>query len=391
LWPAEEYTILWDGFDNNDIYDSTRFNGKKLEAKITATKEGKQKNATVDFATEYNQVQWTDVKINKKAKRIDVTLRVNLYDGGAKGLKCNTYSTESEMSYETFTPTTNQPDPFKDIKTTICDWDKIPKNVLNSLKEPIIKSRTKTFEQLKDLAIEGLAQYWGRNAKRNKNVMLDGVAFEVFVNAVNLKDKEKTMDNIPLVYHTNGDWGRSGNPASPVVNLVPDTGVVQQLSYNAGYIKRFDADSKGFTGWIYQTEIDKEYPYGSNEYDAISDFKETAAHEIGHEILHAYYGNNFSWQHKGSSYYFPQDTKPTDTNKTTWEKGREYIPLAPYIPFIKPLDLMPNSKGEYYPRAPNEIDLMKYYNIKYTTNPTINALPDLTRTFAAENDVLGLI
>lgn len=43
---------------------------------------------------------------------------------------------------------------------------------------------------------------------------------------------------------------------------------------------------------------------------------------------------------------------------------------------------------ENFVTIPNKIDLMKYYNIKYTTNPTINTLPDLTRTFATENDVL---
>jgi hypothetical protein len=46
-----EYYIHWDGFDSNEIYDSPRFNGKDLKAKITVIKGGKQKNATVDFST----------------------------------------------------------------------------------------------------------------------------------------------------------------------------------------------------------------------------------------------------------------------------------------------------------------------------------------------------
>lgn len=33
-----EYYIHWDGFDDNEVYDSTRFAGKKLKAKITAKK-----------------------------------------------------------------------------------------------------------------------------------------------------------------------------------------------------------------------------------------------------------------------------------------------------------------------------------------------------------------
>jgi hypothetical protein len=370
-----EYYIHWDGFDSNEIYDSTRFNGKDLKAKITAIKGGKQKSVTVDFSTTYSQVQWTDVKINKKTKRIDVTLRVNFYDGGAKGLKCNTYSAENEMSYETFTPTTNQPDPFKDVKTSICDWDKIPKNVLRTFVKSPIKSRTKTFEELKVLAIKGLEKYWSRNKNNaeGKNVKISGLEYEVFVNAINFQDKKKTMDDIPLVYHTNGGFGRSGNFGGSyqdhnlddnLINLIPDTGLVQQLSYNTGYIKNDWKDDK-LGGWRFYDDIDN----GKSPYAAISKFKETAAHEIGHEILQAYYGTTFSWQHKGSSYYIPQNTKPIKGNKTI-------------IDYVMP-DFMTESSGEEYPKK-GEIDLMKYYN--NTPNPV-----DQTRIIAAVNDILGLI
>jgi hypothetical protein len=375
FWPAGEYIICWDGFDNNDIYDSTLFNSKKLEAKITATKEGKQKSATVDFTTEYNQVQWTDVKIDKKAKRIDITLRVELTDGGANGLKCSTYNVGDEMSYETFTPTTNQTDPFKDIKTTICDWDKIPKSVLRTFVKSPIKSRTKTFEELRGLAIKGLEKYWSRNKNNaeGKNVKISGLEYEVFVNAINFQDKKKTMDDIPLVYHTNGGFRRSGNFGGSyqdhnlddnLINLIPDTGLVQQLSYNTGYIKNDWKDDK-LGGWRFYDDIDN----GNSPYAAISKFKETAAHEIGHEILQAYYGTTFSWQHKGSSYYIPQNAKPVKGSKTI-------------IDYIMP-DFMPESSGEEYPKK-GEIDLMKYYN--NTPNPI-----DQTRLIAAVDDVLSLI
>jgi hypothetical protein len=382
-----EYFIHWDGFDNNDVYDSTRFNNKKLKAKITAVKNNKQKSIVVDFSTKYSQVEWTDVKIDKKTKRIDVTLRVNLKDGGAKGLDCNTYTIPEETSYETFTPTTGK-DPFAGIKITQCDWDKIPQSVLNSLGEPIIKKQTKSFEQLRDIVIEGIAQYWGRNSSRGKNITINGIVYDIFVNAINLQDKSKTMDDIPLVYHTNGDWGRSGNPASPITNIIPDTGVVQQLSYNVGYIKRFDTDPSGLKGWRYSFEKDIDHIIGSLDYDAISEYKETAAHEIGHEILQAYHGAIFSWQHKGSS-YLNQETKPTKADKSTLSKIAEHVP-TPYIPVIKPLDNMPNSTGEYYPKAPNEIDLMKYYNSRDKNGKFVSG-ENLSRTFAAENDVLGLI
>lgn len=365
LWPAGEYVINWDGFDAKGIYDSTLFNGEDLEAVITARKDGKQKNATVDFSTNYSEVQWTDVKIDRNAKIIYVNLRVNLTDGGAKGLSCYTHS-EPEHTVS------GEPNPFTGIKVKFCDWDKIPSSVIKP-SQPIKKTRSKTFEQLRDLAIEGLAQYWGRNATRGKNVMLNGVVFEVFVNAVNLQDKSKTMDDIPLVYHTNGDSGRSGNTGGSykdnnlddnIMNLIPDTGVVQQLSYNAGYIKN-DWKNDKLDGWRYYDDIDN----GSSPYAAISKFKETAAHEIGHEILQAYYGTTFSWQHKGSSYYLPQNTKPIKGDKTI---------IDYFIP-----DFMSESSGEEYPKN-GEIDLMKYYN--NTPNPV-----DQTRLIADKNDVLGLI
>lgn len=43
------YVIFWDGFDNNEIYDSTNFNNKNLTAQITATKNGKKKQKKSSF------------------------------------------------------------------------------------------------------------------------------------------------------------------------------------------------------------------------------------------------------------------------------------------------------------------------------------------------------
>ena len=37
------HQINWDGFDNDDIYDSSRFIGRLFHAKITAVKQGVQK------------------------------------------------------------------------------------------------------------------------------------------------------------------------------------------------------------------------------------------------------------------------------------------------------------------------------------------------------------
>ncbi|PWK00786.1 uncharacterized protein DUF4280 [Flavobacterium araucananum] len=364
------YIISWDGFDTNGIYDSTRFNGKDLKAKITAIKNGMQKSIVVDFSTKYSQVDWTDVKIDKKSKRIDVTLRVNLKDGGAKGLDCSTYTIDTEASYETFTPTTGV-DPLAGTKITTCDWDKVPAKVINP-SHPVIKSRTKTFDELKKMAFAGLEKYWGRNKNNivGKNVNIVE-AYEVYIKAIDTS--KNALHSLPLVYNTNRDWMRSGNPGGSYsdgnlddnfLNALPDLGVIQRLSYNAGHIKH---DWKGdpHDGWRYHLENDV-----NTAYDAISSFKETAAHELGHELLQAYAGTVFSWQHKGSSYYLPQDTKPIKGSETISDK-------------IFHLDEMSETSGEYYPKK-GEIDLMKYYNNE--PNPK-----DITRLVASERDVLSLI
>ncbi|UTN02713.1 hypothetical protein L0669_15420 [Flavobacterium bizetiae] len=336
------YTLSWDGFDKDGIYDSTRFNNKDLKARITAIKNGRRKSIVVDFSTKYDQVEWTDVKIDKNTKRIDLSLRVNLTDGGENGLTCQAI---------------NASDIYGMPARTVCDWDKIPKSEINS-NNPIIKIRTRSFEELKQLAFAGLEHYWGRNKSRViGNYVKINDNYEVFINAIN--SNKNALNSLPLIYNTNGDWMRSGNPggnyfdeslADNIIDSFPDAGVIQRLSYNVGYIEYSN-------GWGYSFEKDED-----------EEFKETASHELGHELLQAYSGTAFSYQHKGSSYYFPQDTKPTKGNETVWD--------------IIKRDKMPESSGENYPLK-GEVDLMKYYNN--------DRIKDKSRTIAAEKDVLGLI
>jgi hypothetical protein len=351
FWPAGTYIIEWDGFDNNEIYDSALMtNEEGFVASIIGQAEQMQKKYTMEdpFMFKNTEVNWVDVKIDKKTKRIDTTLRVDLRDGGAKGLNCYTHTEDETML-------NGESNPFNGIRTTVCDWDKIPKSVKDYNKKEPIKTRTKTFEQLKDLVIDGLAHYWGRNSKRGKNVMLSGEPYEVYVNAVD--SSKNALNALPLVYNTNGDWMRSGNPGGSysdnnldddALGALPDLGVIQRLSYNVGYIYYSN-------GWGYS--------YEENERQ---NFQETAAHELGHELLQAYGGTAFSYQHKGSSYYFPQDTKPTKENEPILDYHR---------------DKMPETSGENYPTS-GEVDLMKYYNN--------DRIKDKLRTIAAEKDVLGL-
>lgn len=322
------YVLYWDGFDNDEVYDSTRFNNKKLTAKITAIKDGKRKSLKVNFSTHYEQVDWVDVKINRKNNRIDTTLRVNLQDGGAEGLDCwkNTRNFNSLHN-----------------KSEICDWDKIPAEAIQASggKEPL-KARTKSFEELKQLALLGLRKHWGRNESNKKHIIIGKEEYNVIIAPHNAE--ESAMDDIELVYNTNSAWGRSNNPgsvdgitslAANALEYIPYVPLNEKLYYNIGYMK-------GKNNWYWMGD--------SSDID--DDFSYTAAHEIGHEILKAYNKHPiYSYKHKNSS------------------------------DFSDPLEI--SNGGSIYPKT-GEIDVMKYYNEEPYWK-------DFSRVVVAENDLLGLI
>jgi len=338
------HTWYWDGFDENDILDTAFLTKARLNLLMKVWLNGNSEFSVQHFKAEYEKVKWVDVKINKCTKRIDVTLRVNLKDGGEEGTEKDC----KELGRSRRAPIVK-----------ICPWDKVSKEALTHYGKDPIKTRTKSFEELREMALDGIHKYWSRHQDNiGKNIEIDGIKYQVFVNAVNSEDTDKTLDDIPLIYNTNNPWSRSGNPGSSdlrdgntlddLAKIVPD-GVVQRISYNVGYIKYSN-------GWGYKI---------SNKED--SEFELTTAHEIGHEILQAFAGTIYSWQHKGSSYYLPQDTKPV--GKESFKE--EYINR----------DYMEETKGENTPKT-GEIDLMKYYN-DYSDYKN--------RIIANEKDVIGLI
>jgi len=261
-----KHIFKWDGFDNNGIYASTSFLNGQLKARIKGRLKGKERTAESEaLSFEYKEVEWVDTKIDKNAKRIDITLRVNLKDGGENGTDKDCY--ELGKTHRA---------PIIDI----CPWDKIPKGDLIS--GTPIKTRTKSFADLKKLVLSGLNKYWSRNKGNTGNgVDINGEQYEVFVNAINTTKSKRSLDDIPLIYNTNNSWSRSGNtggtyddgnPSDEIMNILPN-GLIQRISYNVGYIKYTN-------GWFYQNQIDED-----------KEFEETAAHEIGHEILQALYSN----------------------------------------------------------------------------------------------------
>ncbi len=336
----------WDGFDKNGILDTkllTEATNLNLLSKVWLDDEIEFE--TVDFKAEYSEVKWVDIKIDKNNKLINVNLRVNLTDGGAYGVDCTNVSGSIK---EGIPP------------RTICPWDKIPQKA-TSKTNPIIKKRTKSFDKLKQMVLDGINTYWSRRSSNTKQTIISNENWEIIVNAVNTNNSDVSLNDIPLIYNTNNPWSRSGNPGDnhlgdgnimdELAKLLPD-GIVQRISYNVGYIKYSN-------GWFYNHESDEN-----------KEFEETSAHEIGHEILQAFGGNVYSWQHKGSSYYMPQDKKPIGEESFK----EEYINM----------DYMEDTKGESYPKNGEEIDLMKYYHGKRPSD-------FYKRRVANEKDVVGLL
>ena len=271
------------------------------------------------------------MRIDQNNKRIDTTLRVNLKDGGAEGLSCGS-KTVRKSDYEEAAQRMGVQTPIEeDFTLTFCDWDKIPQSDIEEEQKEPIKERTRSFQDLERLVLEGISYHWGRNRNHAvaKNVEINSEKYEVFVNPINTQNK--AMDDVSLIYNTNNDWMRSGNPGT-VTGFISAVGNLfsrEAVCYNVGYIK----DSNG---WEYVSEKHE---------DVI--FKLTAAHEIGHEILKAFGDVYYSYGHK-------------DTVNTVTQKIKDGIPKYP---------------------STGEIDLMKYYQNYY----------DIPRTIASKTDVLGLL
>ena len=227
------------------------------------------------------------MRIDQNNKRIDTTLRVNLKDGGAEGLSCGS-KTVRKSDYEEAAQRMGVPNPIKeDFTLTFCDWYKIPQEVIEKEQKEPIKERTKSFEELRDMALEGVNKYWSRHAGNiGGGVQIGEDFYEVFVNA---EQNEKGMVAPRIIYFTNSEnsnFNRSHNWF-----------LSRKLFYKVGYVKE--------NIWNY---ID--------ENKALLDFQETSAHEIGHKLLEDYGGKTYSYKHKGSSTWGQSPLKGTTYPKT---------------------------------------------------------------------------
>lgn len=309
FWPPGSYIIEWDGFDKNEIYDSMVFTEGELIAEIKGEAEGKNKTAkTKPFSFKYEEVEWANVRIDKNSRVIDIKIIVDLKDGGEEGLNEGSKVSDQAIQY----------------------YDKQP-----------INDRTKSFDDLIDSVLNGIEKYWSRNKGNiGKGVIINNELYEVNVSAdwsnADFFEHEKSWLKGPgIIYCTNKSAGRSRNWE-----------LSRKLYYNTGYLYESDWKDLQKNNLIYENKG----WYFRNDEKADKDFQETAAHEIGHEIILAFGGHSYSKGHKGSSTILTQSPNPN----------------------------MP------YPES-GEIDLMKY-----SSDPFIPK-DYYTRVIAAEKDVLGLI
>ncbi|MCO7185439.1 hypothetical protein NH341_08375 [Tenacibaculum sp. XPcli2-G] len=307
-----EHIWKWDGFDSGGILDTaklTQYENLNLYT-IGVDNSNNYSRKKLDFSMRYDEVKWVDVKVDKNSKRIDVTLRVNLKDGGVRGVECKEVIHRDHLN------------PGMRTSKKVCPWDKIPQEALSYYGKSPIKNRTKSFEELKKMALEGINKYWSRHSNNiGKGVNINGEFYELYVNSLIFENGAKAPE---ITFLTNKEAGRSRNWELSRI-----------LFYNVGYLfyDEWKSLSKNRSlyknkGWYYEN--------GDEE-----DFKMTSAHEVGHEILLKYGGHRYSKSHKGSSTILTQEDKN--------------IPLP--------------KKGE--------IDLMKYYDNYYDKTRTVASVKDV--------------
>lgn len=175
----------WDGFDDNGILDTAFYTNNDFNFLTRIYVKGQVKFKTLKFKSYYDEVDWVDVRIDKKAKRINATLRVNLRDGGETG---------TEKDCRELGASRNAPVIKK------CPWDEISELTIKKYNEPI-KKRTKSFEDLLKMALDGISHYWSRKLPDTKT-SIENETWEMLVEAVRDTNGMKAPK---IVYFTNGN------------------------------------------------------------------------------------------------------------------------------------------------------------------------------------------
>lgn len=225
----------WDGFNNNGIYDSSLLKQRPISVIFQVKSGVKQKIITKTLIARSAKRKWLDIRVDRNKKSVDVTLRLNIKDAGAKGLgKAVSRQLENNPLYKAL--------PSGDPK-----------------KQPHL--RYKSFSSLKDIVFSGIKNYWQQNI-----VATDGNTYSLNIESVNAK--KDAMNDISIVYNTNREWLNYGS-SNPIKNALPilNQFLNHKIAYNTGWVKYNNE-------WFYEDAA-----------DADREFSEVAAYEIGHEML----------------------------------------------------------------------------------------------------------
>lgn len=316
-----EHEWEWDGFDSSDILDTRVLKDPSLKLELTAELCGETKIRTLEFSNSPAQVDWIDVTIDRGTSQVEVEMRLELPDGGDSGVgESPPAGARTTTAYLSASAT----DPERTTHT-----------------------RLQSYTDLKDLVIEGIQKYWSRNSTRGYSINTYSGSYELSVTAV--ETNSESMHPLDIFYNTNStitlssNWGPGGVLADGVSDaldllwITAFTGRVEitdiiggnHIAYNTGWLnynnmRRFlstgDTDVLTTEDWHFKSE---------NAY-RIEDFRRTAAHEIGHDVVLEYAGLQETLTHHGTS--------SLAQTKLSVADGGENCPTT------------------------GEIDLMKYYN-----------------------------
>ncbi|SDP95078.1 PAAR domain-containing protein [Ectopseudomonas guguanensis] len=176
LLPEGEHLWQWDGYSNTGVLDTKVLKSADLFIRLTAIRGSEQQVSEFKLTNKAQEVEWVDVRVDRSAGEVNVTVRPSFSDGGIEG--SNSHITA--LSYQT----------------------------------------------LEHLAKAGIEFYWSRSGDRALGI---GVpvntsvgSYKVSVTAdINIEPKAK---NFPLVENLTNDGGRSTS-----------FGVFRKIHHNLGY------------------------------------------------------------------------------------------------------------------------------------------------------------
>lgn len=85
--PSGEHIWKWDGYSSDGILDTRILKSKNLKIVLTATQDNERQVITINLKNKAEQVEWTDARIDRNSKIVELTVRPSFSNGGVEGKK----------------------------------------------------------------------------------------------------------------------------------------------------------------------------------------------------------------------------------------------------------------------------------------------------------------